>query len=82
MTTTQKVERIKAMQERLTDELRAIQDACPHTNKQGKYGGNTGNWCPQDDCYWIDVTCLDCQKRYTVYDNEQGYKQFNGKVVR
>lgn len=72
------------MQQRLAIELRSLQSACPHTNKTGKYAANTGNWCPQDDDYWISVHCPDCTKQWTIFHSEEPdeYKNFDGERVR
>ena len=40
----------------------AIQDACEHPNVIKKAGANTGNYCKEDDSYWYDCHCPDCQK--------------------
>ena len=37
-----------------------IQSACEHKNVKGEYNSDTGNWCQQDDSYWISADCLDC----------------------
>ena len=42
----------------------ALQEECTHPNATKEYGANTGNWCKQDDYYWIDHQCPDCQKRW------------------
>lgn len=70
MTIREKVDRIKAMQERLRQEWQILQNECTHENFTGKYGANTGNWCEQDDTYWITCKCPDCEKNWTVYDEE------------
>jgi len=50
--------RIKDYQERIT----ALQESCPHEVVEGEYKADTGNYCPQDDSYWISAKCLDCHK--------------------
>lgn len=47
---------ITKLQQKLTD-LRLL---CPHEIISGEYKGNTGNWCPDDDSYWITAVCEDC----------------------
>lgn len=83
-TIREQVERINTMRSRLQRELFAIQDACPHTTKTGKYGANTGNWCASDDDYWISVQCSDCKHTWTIYNSENpvGYKTFDGEIIR
>jgi hypothetical protein len=82
MTIKERVARIMTMRSLLTRELSALQDACPHNDKTGKYGANTGNYDPSADCYWINVSCEDCGRTWTIYDDEDGYKGFNGKIIR
>lgn len=78
-----RVKRIRGMQRRLIDEIKAIQDACTHENKTGIYEGDTGNFCKQDDRYWIDVHCQDCDKVWTIDSvaDEKEYINFDGKMV-
>ena len=82
MTIKQKVERIINMRHTLMVELVAIQKACPHNDKTGRYGSNTGNYDPSADCYWINVSCEDCGRTWSIYDDEDGYKGFNGRIIR
>ncbi len=65
----------------LRDEMEALQEQCPHEHLVGKYKGNTGNWCPQDDSYWIDAHCKDCNKRWLIdsEDNAEEYRTFKGE---
>ena len=41
-------------------QLKLLQSACQHPNVEKKYGGNTGNYDPSADSYWIDWKCPDC----------------------
>ena len=49
---------------KLRDELNTLQSVCLHTNATKKYRGNTGNYDPSENCYWIDFYCPDCDKRW------------------
>ena len=60
--------RIKDLQAR----IETNQALCTHELVEGKYGANTGNWCPDDDCYWIDAVCLDCDKRFHAESKRDG----------
>jgi hypothetical protein len=51
----------------------AIIAECTHTNLTGEYKSNTGNWCPSDDSYWIDVTCDDCGKWWMIDSKEDDH---------
>ena len=62
---------IKKQIESLEIRLTKIRDKCKHINAEKKYGANTGNFDPNDDCYWIDFACLECGKRW---HEQQGRK--------
>lgn len=47
--------------------VKYIQDNCQHQKVEFKYGASTGNWCKDDDCYWKDYKCPDCNKQWRVY---------------
>ena len=47
-------------------DLRAAQDKCKHPIRYAKYGANTGNYDPHDDCYWTDFGCAVCGKFWDV----------------
>lgn len=80
MTISEKVVRIKEMQARLQAELLKLQLECEHPNATGKYGSSTGNWCPQDDSYWIEAECPDCGKRWWIDSatSVEEYRTFKG----
>lgn len=78
----EQIERLNLMSKRIKRELINIQDACPHENKEGQYGANTGNWCSSDDSYWIDIRCVDCLKNWRVYSDQEGYSGFKGTIYK
>ena len=49
---------------KMNSKLNSIREVCKHSNKVGVDGGDSGNWCPSDDCYWTDYTCPDCLKQW------------------
>lgn len=49
-----------------------LRSNCPHKEGYYVYGGDSGNWCPSDDCYWKNFTCLDCGKEWTEYSELPG----------
>lgn len=53
--------------------IRTIQAKCEHPTETlfAVAGANTGNWCPQDDCYWQDYRCQLCDK-YWREDYQHG----------
>lgn len=44
---------------------RELQNLCKHPNADKKYNGSTGNWDRNDDSYWIEYKCPDCDKRWS-----------------
>lgn len=48
--------------DRLNDQLGELQEQCQHPNVEKTYKGNTGNYDPSADSYWIDWLCPDCKK--------------------
>ena len=61
-----KRKRIEKKLEAAHKELRALRKECQHENAKYKYGSNTGNWCPVDDCYWVEWNCPDCGMCWTT----------------
>lgn len=51
----------------IRDQLRQLQEDCPHENKSSIHDSDTGNWCKSDDKYWIDHRCFDCGKYWREY---------------
>lgn len=60
----------------LRKELKEHQEKCQHPRGTFKRGFNNGNWCPQDDQYWIDVHCDVCFKSWTIDEKEPDYSKF------
>lgn len=61
-----KVIKLKRQQIKLNNQLLELQTMCTHHNVTKKFCGNTGNYDPSSDSYWIDWSCLDCGKRWTT----------------
>lgn len=61
-----KAHRLKDEITKLQLELKLHQDKCNHAKSTKEYGSNTGNYCPQDDCYWTTFSCPTCLKVWTV----------------
>ena len=55
-------------------ELAKLRDECPHPGLTGNYNSNTGNWCPQDDAYWLELRCPLCEKYWTVQSTDPEYR--------
>lgn len=45
---------------------RELQSICTHPDATKKHCGSTGNWDRNDDSYWIEFKCPDCNKFWTV----------------
>jgi nitrite reductase/ring-hydroxylating ferredoxin subunit len=73
------VERRLAKITKTQKEIEAIRDACPHENLVGVWKGSSG-W--DYSYYWVDLKCLDCLKRWTEYDNEDGPYYRSNKVKK
>lgn len=59
--------------ERLTDiinsaasDIEKLRAQCKHIRTEKKYGSNTGNYNPTENCYWTDFTCCACGKWWRV----------------
>lgn len=67
--------------DKLYEQLAELQTLCPHPDVTKKYGGSTGNYDPNADCYWIDWNCPDCDKIWsTDQDRENNLKP--GRVIK
>lgn len=53
---------IESRQDELLHELRVLQSFCKHRNATSEPRSDTGNWCKQDDCYWVEHRCPECGK--------------------
>ncbi len=63
---------------RAYDYKASLKESCTHPNATGEHGSNTGNWCSQDDSYWISCSCPDCGKRWRIDSDKdpEGYRLF------
>jgi hypothetical protein len=57
----------------LKSEIAELKSTCTHTRFVYSYGGNISNYAPTDDCYWINIHCLDCGMKKSFYDNDEQY---------
>lgn len=66
---------------KLYEQLAQLQSLCTHPNVTKKFKGDTGNYDPSADRYWIEWACPDCGKRWTTdQDRENVLKP--GKVIK
>ena len=65
------------------DRINKHQEACKHEIVKGEYGANTGNWCKEDDSYWISAVCLDCHKHiHAESGTEEYYRLSNTGMIK
>jgi hypothetical protein len=65
----------------LREQLGELQNLCKHPNVEKKYGGDSGNYDPSQDCYWIDWNCPDCGSRWTTDQSRENVLK-PGKEIR
>lgn len=65
-------------------ELYQHQEKCKHPRGTFEYGANTGNWCMEDDRYWVDCKCDVCLKKWTIYscEDSNGYRNVSDKLTQ
>lgn len=49
------------------NDIKQLQERCPHFGLTKTPGGDSGNWCKADDKYWYDYKCTNCGKSWRVY---------------
>jgi hypothetical protein len=59
-----KVDKIQLKIALLYDQIRMIQDFCPHTNVEKIPHSNSGDYDYATTEYWYDITCSDCSKKW------------------
>lgn len=72
MDTKQKVIELLSIVADAHSMLNTVREECTHPEGHYSYGGDTGNWCPDDDCYWKTFTCHHCGKVWTEYSELPG----------
>lgn len=75
-TITERIEKARRKITKWSKEIYAAQAECEHPDLTGKYGSNTGNWCEQDDSYWLDLWCPTCGKRWSVDSDDPAYRLY------
>lgn len=49
----------------LNEKLKNIRANCSHSSYSEKFWSNTGNYDTNNNKYYVDKTCLDCDHRWT-----------------
>ena len=60
------MQRLLAKEQKIHEEIVAVQTACPHLDLVSTPGSSTGGWDYNSDSYWISYHCQDCDKRWRV----------------
>lgn len=77
MNVKSKIKKSEKLFEQARALVKAAQEECNHPNLLGKYESNTGNWCVNDDEYWLNLKCPDCKKYWTVMSTEPDYAKYH-----
>lgn len=58
------IKRLQRLISKHTLAIDKIQKACPHPKETLVYENksDTGNWCEQDDDYWAEYKCYECNR--------------------
>lgn len=49
----------------INKQITELQDSCEHKNVKKEHKGDSGNYCRDDDRYWIEYDCPDCMKTWS-----------------
>ena len=55
---------IKKHLDKWNEAYKLLQQECQHPNKDSKRDGTGSMWCKDDEAYWINHYCPDCDKRW------------------
>lgn len=62
----EKYQKLLTKKEKADLKIEELRDECGHPNATHEYRGNTDNYDPTNDCYWIEYNCPDCGKRWVT----------------
>lgn len=54
-------------------ELLQFQDKCEHKYVMIRAKSDTGNWCKDDDSYWLEIECKCCE---SCWNEDQGTSKY------
>ena len=68
--------RLRIMRERrkLLAEERKLQATCTHPAASRRYYSDIGNWCREDDSYWLELDCPDCGLFESIDSTDPRYR--------
>lgn len=66
---------------KLSGQLWDLQAACSHPDVTKQYRGDTGNYDPSQDSYWINWHCSDCDKRWTTPQDRENLLKPGRKIL-
>jgi hypothetical protein len=64
--------------EELNKKTSLLQGVCPHEELRYTYGSSTGNYDPHDDCYWVELECPHCFRRWV----DDKVKDFHSRILK
>lgn len=72
------IEELQLTIQQAQTKIKAIQDQCPHPKEAvtRKSGASTGNYDPSEDCYWADLHCKLCDKKWHVGSEDPDYRRY------
>lgn len=76
-----KLNSILNKQMKLREELGELQLLCTHPDVTKQYRGDTGNYDPSQDSYWINWHCPDCDKRWTTPQDRENLLKPGRKIL-
>ena len=79
----QKMRELILEAEKIEEKIKKKREACKHEHLVGEYDSDSGNYCPQDDRYWVSAICMDCGKEFTVYsdkDESLNYREISMRM--
>lgn len=65
---------------KLSDQLVDLQMVCTHPDVTKQFRGDTGNYDPNADSYWINWHCPDCDKRWTTDQDRENVLKPGRKI--
>jgi hypothetical protein len=61
---------------KIHEKIKLLQAECPHITLTMRYGGDTGNFDPANDSYWVDWACQDCGKRWSTSQDREEIQKY------